>query len=187
MKESELVTYKNLRIGQEITGTAGDGCSRGFRAYVKSINPAFVTVELWRKGGEEERINSSLMFEVEMPKEEFQEKYHEKAREVLTGIQNRLHGDEIGYHEMWNAWLYGTPYEIAKECVKNNMRVIGHSFDITPKHAMFSGDLLDVGVCAEYEDGERFWCHFRSQDIKEMVEEYKGLIQKQKDGEMDNG
>lgn len=177
MKESKLVTYKNLRIGQEITGTRGDGCSRGFIAYVKSINPAFVTVELWRKGGEEEKINSSLMFEVEMPKEEFQEKYHEKAREVLTGIQNRLHGDEIGYHEMWNAWLYGTPYEIANECVKRNMRVIGHSFDISPKYAMFSGDLLDVGVCAEYDDGERFWCHFRSQDIKEMVEEYKDLIQ----------
>ena len=70
-----------------------------------------------------------------------------------------------------------TAYEIAKECVKQNMRVIGHSPDIVPKHAMFSGDLLDVGVCAEYEDGERFWCHFRSQDIKEMLEEYKDLIQ----------
>ncbi len=27
---------------------------------------------------------------------------------------------------------------------------------------MFSGDTLDVGVCAEYDDGERIWCHFRS-------------------------
>lgn len=175
--EYKQVTYKNLKVGQKIRGTIGDGCSRGFTAFVKSINPAFVTVELWRKGGTEEKINSSLMFEVEMTEEEFNAKYREKAREVLYGIQNRLHGDEIGYHEMWNAWLYGTPYEIAKECVKQNMRVIGHSPDIVPKHAMFSGDLLDVGVCAEYEDGERFWCHFRSQDIKEMLEEYKDLIQ----------
>lgn len=175
MREYKLVTYKNLKIGQEIKGTREDGRNRVFTAFVKSINSAFVTVELWRKGGEEEKINSSLMFEVEMTKEEFESKYREKAKEVLKGIQNKLHGDELGYHEMWNAWIYGTPYEIAKECVDKNMRVIGYSPDISPKHAMFSGDLLDVGVCAEYDDGERFWCHFRSQDIKEMLEEYGDL------------
>lgn len=71
-----------------------------------------------------------------------------------------------------NAWLYGTPYEIASYCIKNGMKVVGHSTDITPKTVMFSGDTLDVGVCAEYEDGERFWCHYRSENIKEMIELY---------------
>lgn len=174
--ENKLVTYKNLKVGQVIKGTKGEGCCSGFTAFVKSINPAFVTVELWRKGGKEEKINSSLMFEVEMTEKEFESKYREKAKEVLKGIQNKLHGDELGYHEMWNAWLYGTPYEIASYCVKNNMKVVGHSTDIPPKFAMFSGDTLDVGVCAEYDDGERFWCHFRSGDIKEMGERYTELV-----------
>lgn len=174
--ETKLVTYKNLKEGQVIKGTKGDGQCRMFTAFVKSINPAFVTVELWEKDGEEEKINSSLMFEVEMTEEEFESKYHEKAKEVLKGIQNKLHGDELGYHELWNAWLYGTPYEIASYCVKNNMKVVGHSTDITPKIAMFSGDTLDVGVCAEYDDGDRIWCHFRSGDIEEMVRCYTELV-----------
>lgn len=41
---------------------------------------------------------------------------------------------------------------------------------------MFSGDTLDIGVCAEYEDGERFWCHYRYSDIEKMIEQYKELV-----------
>ena len=174
--DNKLVTYKHLAVGQEIKGTEGGGSNRFFSAIVKSINPAYVTVEMWRKGGDEERLDTSLMFSIEMSEKEFEEKYREKAKEVIAGIQNKLHGDELGYHEMWNAWLYGTPYEIASYCIKNNMKVVGHSTDITPKTAMFSGDTLDVGVCAEYEDGERFWCHYRSEDIKKMIERYKELV-----------
>lgn len=174
--ETKLVTYKNLKEGQVIKGTKGDGHCRMFTAFVKSINPVFVTVELWNKGGKEEKINSTLMFEVEMTEKEFESKYREKAKEVLKGIQNKLHGDELGYHELWNTWLHGTPYEIASYCVKNNMKVVGHSTDITPKIAMFSGDTLDVGVCAEYDDGERIWCHFRSGDIQKMVRNYTELV-----------
>lgn len=174
--EDKLVTYKHLKVGQKINGTEGGGCHRFFSAIVKSINPAYVTVEMWRKGGDKEKIDASLMFSVEMSEKEFEDKYRDKAKEVIAGIQNKLYGDELGYHEMWNSWLYGTPYEIASYCVKNNMMVVGYSTDIAPKHAMFSGDILDVGVCAEYEYGERFWCHYRSEDIKEMIERYKDLI-----------
>lgn len=174
--ENKSVTYRNLKVGQEIRGTKGGRGTRLFTAYVKSITPAYVTVEMWRRGGSEEKIDASLMFSVEMTEEEFRKKYHDAAKEVMSGIQNKLHGDELGYHEMWNSWLYGTPYEMASYCIKHKMKVVGHSEDITPKHAMFSGDVLDVGVCAEYEDGERFWCHYRSEDIKKMLECYKDLI-----------
>lgn len=173
--EEKAVTYKNLKVGQKIKGTEFAGGFHGFSAFVKAVNPAYVTVEMWRKGGNVEKIDASLMFRIEMTEEEFKEKYRDEAKEVIKGIQNKLHGDELGYHEMWNAWLYGTPYEIASYCVKNKMKVVGHSSDITPKHAMFSGEVLDVGVCAEYEDGERLWCHYRSEDIKKMLERYKNL------------
>lgn len=174
--EDKLVTYKHLKVGQEIKGTRGGRWDESFSAVVKSINPAYVTVEMWGKAGNEEKIDASFMFRVEMTEEEFNLKYREKAREVLKGIQNKLRKDEIGYHEMWNAWIYGTPYEIAQYCAKENIKVVGHSTEIYPKIAMFSGDTLDAGVCAEYQDGERFWCHYRSEDIAEMIERHKDLI-----------
>lgn len=170
--ENKLVTYKHLHIGQEIKGTATGGYSKYFFAIVKSINPVYVTVEMWGKGGSEEKIDASLMFRVEMSEKEFREKYHDKAKEVIVEIQNKLHGDELGDHEIWNAWLYGTPYEIASYCTENNMKTVGHSTDIMPKTTMFSGDILDVGVCAEYEYGERIWCRYSSDNIKKMIETY---------------
>lgn len=172
----KLVTYKHLVVGQEIKGTTIGECSRYFSAFVTSINPAYVTVEMWMKNGKEAKIDSSLMFMVEMSEKEFEDKYRDKAKEVLVGIQNKLHGDELGYHEMWNAWLYGTPYKIAEYCIENNMKVVGHSSDITPKLTMFSGETLDIGVCAEYENGERIWCHYKLEDIKKMIEKYKDLL-----------
>lgn len=176
MNKNKLVTYKRLKIGQKIEGTEGNGSHHFFCGYVKAINPAYVTVEMFEKGGKEERIDSSLMFSVEMSEKEFEQKYLDGAKEVLKNIQNKLHGDEIGYHEMWNSWLYGTPYEIACECAEKKIKIIGYSSDITPKYAWFSRDILDVGVCAEYEDGERFWCHYKLKDIEEMVKYYKNLL-----------
>lgn len=174
--ENKYVTYKNLRVGQEIKGTKDGASTRGFVAYVKNINPAYITVSMWRENGKEEKLNSNLLFQVEMSKKEFEDKYRKNAKEVLCGINNKLNGDEIGYHEMWNAWLYGTPYEIARHCVKDKIRVVGYSSDIIPKIATFSGDTLDIGVCAEYDDGERFWCHYRYSDIEKMLDKYKELL-----------
>ena len=173
--ELKRVTYKNLKLGQEINGTYKEGLYRGFRAFVKDINLAYVTVEMWEKGGKEEKISTDHLFRVEMSEKEFEQKYRNGAKEVLQGIQNKLHGDEIGYHEMWNSWLFGTPYEIAKYCVGNKMKIVGYSTDIVPKQT-FQEDIMDAGVCAEYEDGERIWCHFWSSRIKEMVNRYKDLL-----------
>ncbi len=175
MEEKE-VTYKHLKIGQKICGTAGDGRCQAFTAWVKAINPAYVTVAKWEKDGPEEKINTSLLFRVEMSEEEFKTKYREKAKEVLKNIQNPIHGDELGYHEMWNAWLEFSPYEIAQTCIKEKLNIVGHSADIIAKHTMFGNDILDIGVCVENEDGERFWCHFKSEYIKKMVSRYKELL-----------
>lgn len=178
--KNKLVTYKSLKIGQIILGIETSNSSRSFKAYVKAINPNFVTVALWRENGTEENINSSVMFKVEMSKEEFNNKYKDKAKEIIKNIQNKLLYDEIGYHEMWNSWLYGTPYEMAAYCEKEKIKIIGHSTDITPKTTMFSKDTLDIGVCAEYEDGKRFWCHYSSSNI-EQLKKYLELQEKRQD------
>ena len=173
--EEKKITYKHLKIGQKIKGTEGNGCFSRFSAFVKAVNPAYVTVSKWEKDGPEEKLDASLLFLVEMSEEEFKAKYREKAKDILKNIQNTLHGDELGYHEMWNAWLFGSPYEIAQTCMKEKINIVGHSTDIILKHAMFGDDVFDIGVCAENEDGERFWCHFNSDDIKKMVTNYKEL------------
>lgn len=56
------------------------------------------------------------------------------------------------------------------------------------KTAMFSGDTLDIGVCAEYEDGERFWCHFRSSELEMMqklYEKYQECLKADTKGDFD--
>lgn len=44
--ERKQVTYKQLKKGQEIREIRGENETRMFRAYVKDINPSYVTVEL---------------------------------------------------------------------------------------------------------------------------------------------
>ncbi len=175
MSENKKVTYKHLKVGQEIKGTELGNCSSGFSAIVKDINPAFVTVLMW--GKDEKKISSEAMFNVEMTDSEIEEKYWNQAKEVLKSIQNKLGHDEIGYHEMWNSWLYaGTIFEVAGYCQKEKIKIRGHCTDIIPKTAMFSGEVLDIGVCAEYEDGERFWCHYRSSDLARLLKRNKELL-----------
>lgn len=173
MSENKKVTYKNLKIGQEIKGHSLERLASSYRAIIKDINPSYVTILKW--GKYEEKVDSRSLFDIPMDEQEFEDKYRETAKEIIKNLKNKLHLDEIGYHEMWNTWLYGTPYEMAKYCVENKMKIIGCCTDIRPKIAMFSGDTLDIGVCAEYEDGERFWCHYRYSDIERMFERYRDL------------
>ena len=168
--EKKYVTYKNLKIGQEISGTKDGNLTSMFHAFIKEINPNFVTVEKWRKGGDIEKISTHCLFAVDMTEKEFEDKYREEAKEVFKNIQNKLYKDQIGYHEMWNSWLYGTPYEIAKACKENDMKVVGYCDDIVAKENWISGDIQDIGVCAEYSDGERFWCHFSTKTLNDMIE-----------------
>lgn len=182
MKEDRKVTYKNLKVGQMINGTEYENTYSGFTAFVKDINPAFVTVEMWRQGGDEKKIDSRSLFLLHMTEDEIIEKYNKAAGKIIEAIQSPMHRDEIGEKEMWNAWLSSNPWEMAQLCKEKKVTVLGHCRDITPKHAMFSGDILDIGVCAEDEDGYRFWCHFRSKDILVMKKRYQRYQEYRKTG-----
>lgn len=174
----KYVTAKNLTKGQKIFGTKTNDSLNFFTGYVKEINCAYVILNKWKPDGEEEKIDSNLMFEVYMPDEEFEKKYAEGAVKVLIDIQNTLSYDEIGYHEMWNGWLYGNPFEIAKDCEHEKIHILGHCSYIQPKYIGYNlSETLDIGVCAEYEDGERFWCHYSSAHMKEMIKTYGKRIQ----------
>ena len=145
------------------------------------MNAAYVILELWNPGGPEERFPSEeTLFGIEMTEEEIKEKYNQMAGTVVKAIQNRLENYEIGYHEIFNSWLSSDPWEMAQACVKKNLTIIGSCYDIPPKHAMFSGELLDVGICAEDEDGDRFWCHFKSNSVEVMKRRYERYQEQKK-------
>lgn len=149
MEENRKVTYKNLEVGQKINGTEYENRNSGFTAYVKDVNPAFVTVEMWRQGGDEEKIDSRSLFLLPMTEDEIIEKYNTAAGKIIEAIQNPMHRDEIGEKEMWNVWLSSNPWEMAQMCKMKKVAVLGYCRDITPKHAMFSGDVLDCNWTSE--------------------------------------
>lgn len=171
--EEKRITYRQLKKGQKINGTEIANHHSRFTAYIKEINPSFVTVAMWVPDGKERRIDAEAWFLVEMTEEEFREKYNTKAEEVVKRIQNPMRREEIGEHEMCNSWLSSNPWELTQACIDKKLTVLGHCTDIIPKNSWFSGDKLDVGVCVEDEDGERFWCHFRLSDIKTMARRHK--------------
>ena len=39
--------------------------------------------------------------------------------------------------------------------------------------AVLGGNILDVGVCVENSDNDRFWCHFSSKSIEVLVRRYR--------------
>lgn len=172
MRKNIKVTVRSLKKGQKISGFTHDNMHRGFVAYVKEVSPVYVTVEKWRIGsGELKKIPAYARFFIELFDEEIKDKYDRAAGEIVQSIQNKLYRDEIGSKELWNAWLSSDPWELAQNCRKYKLTILGHCTDIIPKHTI-SGDLLDAGVCAKDEDGYIFWCHFRSSDIKRMEKRY---------------
>ena len=189
MEELKYVTYKHLKKGQKINGIKKENVNSGITGYVKDVNVAYVTIEKWERGGKEERYTTDWMFGIKLTDDEIRQKYNAKAGEVVAAIQNRLETYEIGYHEMWNGWLSSDPWELAQECTQKKLKVIGHCTDIVPKTAMFSEDILDAGVCVEDEDGDKFWCHFRSDSIEIMTrryERYQEYMKQRKTAEYDN-
>ena len=188
MEENKKVTWRHLVKGQEIKGYELSNRYCGITGFVKDANAAYVTVEMWRQGGEEQRIDSEAWFFVPMTEEEIIQQYNTDAGKIVQSLQNQMYPDEIGYKEMWNAWLSTNPWEMAQYCRKHKVTILGYCKDIIPKKAMFSGDILDVGICAVDEDGDRFWCHFRGKDIEVMkrtYEKYQDHIKNRISGDVD--
>lgn len=177
-KNTKFVTWRNLEKGQKIRGWQCDGSHRMASAIVKDTNPAVVTLLVFGKT-EEEVDSEANMFEVDMTEDEIHAQYEKAAAEIIKNIQIELPISEIGEHEMWNGWISCDAYEMAMALAADSIKVVGHCTEIVPKHAMFSNDLLDVGICIEYDDKERCWCHARSSDIDNILENWEYAHKKQ--------
>ena len=166
-RDTKWVTAKNLKVGDKIQGWKIGGSRHMCSKVVQEVTPFQVRVA-WRMEEDGEWVDASAMFEVELTDKEFYTKYRKDVEELQIALQNKLLRDEIGRHEMWNAWTAYDLYELAWNCRKEKIKILGWTEDITPKHS-WAGQLLDVGLCVENEEGERFWCHV-SRDIFDYFE-----------------
>lgn len=171
MQGTKFVTARNLKVGQRIEGIKDGNRRRMFSAYVKEILPYKVILTMWKRDSDDiEEFSTDVLFEIKLTEDEFNLKYLDKAKEVLEAFKNNLLTDQIGNHEMWNSWLYGSIFEIAAACKEHDMRIVGICNGITPKRSWVNNELLDLGVCCEYSDGDRIWCHYSQQMLKELNE-----------------
>jgi len=166
MNETKYISFSELKVGMEICSYK-KGCSETFhRQEIKSIKNNSVTLSY----GETLENASNYIFSVELTDKELEEKYKDVIQEIKEALNHNL-GQVDGYHEMNNTWLYaGNLAEMASSLNEHNLRIIGYATLSVPKQTMF-GTTLDIGVVAEYDDGERIWCHSSNEHRKFLLKE----------------
>lgn len=166
MNETKYIPFSELKVGMEIEGWKKGNSTYLSSKEIKNIKNNTISFN-W---GDPLKNASDYMFEVKLTEEELQEKYKDTIQEIKEALNHDL-GQVDGYHEMWNSWLCASDLaEMASYLNEHKMRIIGYATLTSPKITMF-GTKLDIGVVAEYEDGERIWCHTSSEHIKSLLEE----------------
>lgn len=164
--ETKYISLSELKAGMEIQGYRKGSTTTYHSADVVSIENNTVKLS-W---GDPLKNASDYMFEVKLTEEELKEKYKDAIQEIKEALNHDL-GQVDGYHEMWNSWLCAVSLvEMASELNEHKLRLIGYATLTSPRTTMF-GTTLDIGVVAEYEDGERIWCHTSSEHIKSLLGE----------------
>ena len=166
MSETKYISLSELKVGMEIQGYKKGGTTSCCTKEIVSIKKNTVKFN-W---GDPLKNASDYLFEIKLTEEELQEKYKDAVQEIKEALSHDL-GQVDGYHEMWNSWLCAVSLtEMASQLNEHKLRIIGYATLTSPKRTMF-GTLLDIGVVAEYEDGERIWCHTSSEHIKSLLED----------------
>ena len=129
-RDTKWVTAKNLKVGDKIQGWKIGSSRHMCSKVVQEVTPFQVRVA-WRMEDEGEWVDASAMFEVELTDKEFYTKYRKDVAKLQIALQNKLLRDEIGYHEMWNAWTAYDLYELAWNCRKEKIKILGWTEDIT--------------------------------------------------------
>ena len=166
MTETKYIPFSELKVGMEIQGYKNGRSVSLCTKEITSIKNNKVSFN-W---GDALENASDYVFSIKLTEEELEEKYKDAIQEIKEALSHDL-GQVDGYHEMWNSWLCaGDLAEMASYLNEHKMRIIGYATLTSPKTTMF-GTRLDIGVVAEYEDGERIWCHTSSDHIKSLLEE----------------
>ena len=166
MREEKYIPLSELKVGMQIQGYKRGHTTSCCTKEIVDIKDNTVSFN-W---GEALNDASEYMFAIYMTNKELRKKYSAEIEELKEALNHDL-GQVDGYHEMWNTWLYSS-YDLAQmasELKQNRLRIIGYATLTVPKHSMFSDNVLDIGVVAEYEDGDRIWCHTSNEHRKRLL------------------
>ena len=167
MTETKYISFSELKIGMEIKGYK-KGCRTTF------VSQEIVSIENNKvifNWGEPLEDASDYVFSIKLTDEELFQKYKDNIKEIKEALAHNL-GQVDGYHEMWNSWLYynvDNLADLASNLNENKLRIIGYAILSTPKLSMFYGTALDIGIVAEYENGDRIWCHASDEYRKRLL------------------
>ncbi len=171
--DTKRVTNKELTVGQKINGYMDKATTRCLLAdlTVKEMSPEKI-VFINKFGIESETVSNpeNYLFSIDLTREELLEKYKEEVNDLIAALNNKIPQLD-GEHAMDNSWLYcgKTLTDIVSELRRKELRVIGYSTLQAPK-VSWTGLVLDIGIIAEYDDGERIWIHSSDTYRKELLE-----------------
>ena len=128
-------------------------------------------IDSWNN--EHHLFDNNITVDVKLTKEEKRIRDFDKAKEIAQAMQNELYGAGDAVHEMYNGWLDISPYEMAKTAKEMDITIIGWFW-------LYSNIInrtydLDIGIVAEYPDGDRIWCHANSGWYKDWKINYPEL------------
>ena len=120
--------------------------------------------------GREETISTENCFVgVPLTRAELENKYSNEISKLKIKLANKMSNtDDIGQHEMWNSWISGDLVEMAQACVKNNLNIIGY-FQLSEPKPLVDKVFLDIGIVAEDNNNNRFWCHASKSWFEEII------------------
>ena len=157
------IGYKQVPLKALEVGTVFDelissnGC---IMAQFKVLAKDNHSVTISKYGKEKTYTNEDQVFaRIEMTDQEKAIKYKDKIAEVKTAMKNKLSNfNEEENHEMWNAWIAVTPVEMAINCLKENIHIVGY---FETKYPRGRNGEYNIGIVAQYNDcdEEIFWSH----------------------------
>lgn len=173
IREKKRLTADEMQIDQKfLCYIIKNRCCMPWMCYVKEIKDDCVVIyDKTRPNLGSEEIPKTAIFEVELSEEEYNEKYYDAAKEIYKILSGGEYLGDRGYHEMWNAWIGCSCQEMYNNLREEKLTLIGWFWLSKVKHGFFSD--CDIGIIAEDENGDRFWCHWDKDSIDTMCLLYK--------------
>ena len=166
--ETKKIPIKQMKKGDTFhTLYTNDGWIRMADFQIIEISGIFAKISAY---GREETISTENCFAgVSLTRAELENKYSNEISKLKIKLSNKMSNtDNIGQHEMWNGWISGDLVEMAQACVKNNLNIIGY-FQLSEPKPLVDKIFLDIGIVAEDNNNNRFWCHASKSWFEEII------------------
>ena len=170
--DRKTIPAKDTKIGDVIIATHPTETSTVMGpeyTVIKKHPDRIEVIDNWHN--KTEFLDNDLRVDLNLTEDEYHDKYIEDAKAIVYAMNHELYDMGDAYHEMWNGWIETDPYDFAARAKEEKIMVVGW-FKLSIQK--MDGD-LDIGIVAEYEDGERFWCHASSRWFKRWEEDYPEL------------